>query len=271
MSRLRFIASTPTQPDLPWLIYLPGMDGTGQLFNTQAVHLESAFNLRCLALPSDYLRTWDQMVEEVLALIELEQPCQPLYLCGESFGGCFALKLARRAPDLFERIVLVNPASSFRHRSWLGWGVFLLPWIHDYLYQSSAVTFLPWLAAVDRVAPSDRMALLTAMQSVPQATSAWRLLLLRQFQVENLDRFHQPVLLIASGSDRLLPSVTEAAYLKQQLPQAQTVILPESGHACLLEQEVNLYQIFEQHDFLPQPQSALAAPLQAQERSKSSV
>jgi pimeloyl-ACP methyl ester carboxylesterase len=253
MSRPHFLASTPTQPDLPWFIYLPGMDGTGQLFNTQAVHLASAFNLRCLVLPPRYLGTWDQMVEDVLNLIESEQPRQPLYLCGESFGGCLALKLAHHAPELFERIVVVNPASSFRHRPWLGWGVFLLPWLHDSLYQSSAVTFLPWLAAVDRVAPSDRLALLTAMQSVSQITSAWRLSLLRQFQVKDLKRLQRPVLLIASGSDRLLPSVTEAAYLKQQLPQSQTVILPESGHACLLEQQVNLYQILKQHNFLPQP------------------
>ena len=44
-----------------------------------------------------------------------------------------------------------------------------------------------------------------------------------------------PTLLIASGEDRLLPSLTEAVRLQSLLPSAQRVVLPDSGHTALLE------------------------------------
>ncbi|MFM6099124.1 MAG: alpha/beta hydrolase, partial [Dolichospermum sp.] len=50
--------------------------------------------------------------------------------------------------------------------------------------------------------------------------------------------------------DRLLPSVTEITRLANILPNSKTFILPNSGHACLLEEDVNLYQILKDNDFL---------------------
>ena len=35
-------------------------------------------------------------------------------LVAESYGGCLAVRVARSAPQLLERMVLVNPATSFR-------------------------------------------------------------------------------------------------------------------------------------------------------------
>ena len=43
------------------------------------------------------------------------------------------------------------------------------------------------------------------------------------------------VLLVGSGRDRLLPSLTEQARLQRLLPNAQRLVLPESGHTALLE------------------------------------
>ncbi len=90
------------------------------------------------------------------------------------------------------------------------------------------------------------------MRSVPPETINWRLSLLREFDVnaEKLHHITQPVLLIAGGSDRLLPSVIEVKRLANILPNTQTVLLPNSGHACLLEESVNLYKILQSHKFL---------------------
>lgn len=231
------------------------MDGTGKLLRTQTVGLEAAFNIRCLAIPPDDLTDWDQLAEQVVALTQAElakASQQSIYLCGESFGGCLAMKVALRAPQLFKRIVLVNPASSFSRRPWIYWGSLLVRGLPRSLYQVSAVTLLPFLAALNRIAPEDRQALLAAMRSVPQETSSWRLALLSEFEVEveQLGQLDQPVLLIGSEADRLLPSVAEARHLQRYLSNAQVVTLPESGHACLLEADVNLYQIMVAHNFL---------------------
>jgi pimeloyl-ACP methyl ester carboxylesterase len=92
------------------------------------------------------------------------------------------------------------------------------------------------------------------MRSVPPETVSWRLSLLREFHVnpEKLQQLQQPVLLVAGGSDRLLPSRSEIERLNQILPNTKTVILPDSGHACLLEEEINLYEILQVNGFLEQ-------------------
>lgn len=75
---------------------------------------------------------------------------------------------------------------------------------------------------------------------------------MREFTVseEQLCSLVQPILLIGSEVDILLPSVAEVQRLAQILPDAQVELLPHSGHACLLEADVNLYQIMKTQRFL---------------------
>jgi pimeloyl-ACP methyl ester carboxylesterase len=100
----------------------------------------------------------------------------------------------------------------------------------------------------------DRKSLLQAMQSLSTEAVSRRLSLLSQFQF-NADPIRQskhPTLILASEADRLLPSPIEARRLQSLLPQAQIQCLPGSGHACLLETQLNLAQILKENQFLPQ-------------------
>ena len=45
-------------------------------------------------------------------------PTRPVYLLGESFGGLLAIAVAAELPDLVDRVVLVNPATSFTRSVW---------------------------------------------------------------------------------------------------------------------------------------------------------
>jgi pimeloyl-ACP methyl ester carboxylesterase len=250
-----FLTPKRVQPEYPLLVYLPGMDGTGQLLRSQTAGLETGFDVRSLALPRKDLNTWDVLTKSVLDLIhaELEKSSQrPVYLCGESFGGCLAIKVAIQAPHLFKRIILINPASSFHLRPWLSWASQLTYLVPSELYDVGALGLLPFLASLPRISRSDRYELLKTMRSVPAETVLWRLSLLREFEIdqEKLSRLTQPVLLIAGGSDRLLPSVTEVKRIGDILPNNKIVVLPDCGHACLLEQDINLYEILKDNDFL---------------------
>ncbi len=82
--------------------------------------------------------------------------------------------------------------------------------------------------------------------------------MLREFHVDpnKLSRLIQPALVIASGRDRLLPSVAEAEQLVEHIPNAQMHILPNSGHACLLETDIDLYKIMQATGFMKVPQYA---------------
>lgn len=250
-----FLTPKRVQPEYPLLVYLPGMDGTGQLLRSQTAGLEAGFDVRCLALPRKDLNTWDVLTKSVLDLIhaELEKSSQrPVYLCGESFGACLAMEVAIQAPHLFKRIILINPASAFRLRPWLTWASQLTYLVPSELYDVGALGLLPFLASLPRISRSDRHELLKTMRSVPPETVLWRLSLLREFEVdeEQLSRLTQPVLLIAGGSDRLLPSVTEVKRIANILSNTKIVVLPNCGHACLLEEDINLYEILKDNDFL---------------------
>lgn len=249
----RFLQLTPPRPDAPLFVLLPGMDGTGQLYRNQ-LGLQADFDVRCLSIPPDDVSSWEGLALQTARLIKQEKeahPDRPVYLCGESFGGCLALKLARYVPDSFDYLILVNPASSFSRQFWMRYGADLARLIPPPLFNLSGYGLVPWLISLDRVSPENRQALYDAMQSVSQASAAWRLSLVTHFDLDELPlhRLRQPTLVIAAGCDRLLPSVDEADRLVDRLPNAHKVVLPHSGHACLLETDICLAQILKAEQF----------------------
>lgn len=257
-----FLTPKALRPQFPLFVFLPGMDGTGQLLRAQTAGLEVGFDVRCLAIPPNDLTSWEDLAQRVVDLVKAEvegDERRSIYLCGESFGGCLAMKVIERAPELFERLILVNPASSFNRRPWIGWGAQISQHLPTVVYQWSSVSFLPLLATFPRISLLDRQALVEAVRSVPQPTSIWRMNLLHEFEVpqEALRSLSVPTLILASVKDRLLPSLPEAYRLKANFQKAEVVMLPESGHACLLEADVNLYRIMDQHGFLQAKDSSL--------------
>jgi len=252
-----FLTPNSLHPHFPLFVFLPGMDGTGELIHTQTATLDQCFDIRSLAIPQYNFSDWDELTRVVIDLIVQEQINKPestTYLCGESFGGCLALKLLERAPELFNRVILVNPASSFRERPFLAWGAVGTGWMPEPIYRASTALILPFLAAMGRIAAPDRRALLNAMKSVPPQIVRWRLSLLEQFKLDfdQLQEASVPVLLLAAGSDRLLPSVKEAQRLGNYFPNSQMVVLPDSGHTCLLEKDNRLCEILQESNFLEQ-------------------
>ena len=92
------------------------------------------------------------------------------------------------------------------------------------------------------------------MRSIPPAIVAERLTLLQNFGKEQINPSHiqAPSLILASQRDLLLPSVEEAQRLQGQITNAKIQLLPNSGHACLLEKELSLGQILKNAQWLPE-------------------
>ena len=250
-----FIQPKQVNKDAPLFVYLPGMDGTGKLFQTQADKLAACFDLRCLSIRIDGYSSWQDLARDTVNLIKTElarKTNQEVYLCGESFGGCLAIKTALAAPSLIKKLVLVNPASSFNQFPILGLGINITPWLPDWLHRYSAVGLLPFLAKLNRINDCDRHKLIESMKSLPPQVVSWRLSLLKNFKVTDrqLRNLNIPSLIIAGAADSLLPSVAEADKLVELLPHAKKTVLPQSGHACLLETEVDLYQILVEQNFI---------------------
>ncbi|WOD38726.1 alpha/beta hydrolase [Nodosilinea sp. E11] len=253
---LKLYAPAGKHPHRPLFIYLPGMDGSGELFSAQCDRLKHHFDIRCLVLPSDDLSSWDSMAAQVVQLIGQESIARPVYLCGESFGACLALRVVALAPALASHLILVNSASSFHRFPWFHWVASLTTWVAPPLYQGSTLGSLPMMADLSRMGVANREALIRAIGTVSQASTAWRLNLLSQFRLEplRLHRVKAHTLLVASLSDRLLPSLEEAQRLATLLPNPRIYPLPHSGHISLLEDGVNLKAILSAVGFLPPDQ-----------------
>ncbi|HEY9640808.1 MAG TPA: alpha/beta fold hydrolase [Coleofasciculaceae cyanobacterium] len=253
-----FFSPFQSHPDRPLFIFLPGMDETGKdLMTLQVAQLDTVFDVRCFVIPADTLDSWDALAQQLIALTqtELKKTPRQVYLCGESFGGCLVLNVLIQMPELFDRIILINPASSFHRILWLVLGSFLLNWTPQFFYDVASVLSLPFLSQLARLDATARQALMKAAQDAPKQTSEQRLELLRRFRIDEgkLQKIIQPVLLIGSQEDHLLPSVDEAHRLARLFPNAQVVILPDSGHACLVETDVSLVKILQDANFLLAP------------------
>ncbi|MGD1857682.1 MAG: alpha/beta fold hydrolase [Leptolyngbyaceae cyanobacterium] len=250
-------AVTTKRPDLPLLVFLPGMDGSDLSLRQQSHGLSQNFDVRCFCIPQDDKTDWPDLVVQLIELVhaeKLSRPNQTTYLCGESFGACLALKTVSHAPQLFERLILINPASSFHRQVWSPLGAIAVKWLPGQTYQLAAVGLLPFLISFSRVSEDNRRALLCAMQAVTSETAAWRIELLNTFKIDPtaLTRFQGPTLLVASSADRLLPSVSEINRLSRLLPNTQTLTLANGSHACLLETDTQLNQLLDQVRFIPE-------------------
>ncbi|MGH1396310.1 MAG: alpha/beta fold hydrolase [Trichormus sp.] len=251
-----FLIPQSSQPNYPLFVFLPGMDETGkELMYIQTAGLEAAFDVRCFVIPADDLTSWDEMTDELASLTQIELkkvPRSSVYLCAESFGCCLGIKVLERFPQLFTKIILINSASSFHRVPWLNLGSQLFPYTPNLFYKLTSFISLPFLVNLNRVSSTAKKALLNSTRSAPKGTASQRLTLMREFDINEmkLTQITQPVLLIASQDDRLLPSEAEAKRLSNIFPNSQLITLPHSGHACLVEMDVNLYQILLSANFI---------------------
>jgi len=244
----------------PLLIYLPGLDETGKdLISLEMSDFKQDFEVRGLIIPADDLADWDELAAAAIALTRHEiakMPAgTPVCLCAESFGGCLGLRILEQAPDLFDRVVLVNPASSFHRVPWLNLEAWLMPLVPALFFNQPADWLVFFLAPLHRISSEARQALAKSTHDAPKETLVKRLNLMRDFSLDaaRLSRVTCPVLLVGSAGDRILPSVAEAHRLSQIFPSAQMVTLPYSGHACLAERDVNLDEIMRSHHLMPAP------------------
>jgi pimeloyl-ACP methyl ester carboxylesterase len=108
--------------DLPVMIYLPGIDGTGLAAYRQFPSLSQAFQLTAMIVPPDDRSSFRELVDVSVTFVEELVPSLrasvPVYLLGESFGALLALAVGARCPNIVDRIVLVNPATSYEGSIW---------------------------------------------------------------------------------------------------------------------------------------------------------
>lgn len=291
--------------DSPVLLFLPGIDGVGLGLILHHKALGKVFEVRCMHIPV-YDRTpfegLVKLVEKTVRLEHASSPNKPIYLLGESFGGCLALAVAARNPTIDLVVILVNPATSFG-RSQLQPLLPILESLPDGLhftvpYLLSFIMGDPMKMAmvnIDSTLPppfvveqlsGNLTALLPCLSGlsdiIPKDTLHWKLKLLKSAAAYANSRLHAvkaEVLLLASGKDNMLPSGDEARRLWNLLQNCRVRYFKDNGHTLLLEDGVNLLTIIKgalryrrsrRHDyvsdFLPPSMSELKRAFDQQNR-----
>lgn len=85
------------------MILLPGMDGTGKLFDPLLETLPPNFEPRVIAYPNEPVKSYDELLPQV----QRELPNgYPFLIVAESFSGPLAIKLAAIQPANLEALIL---------------------------------------------------------------------------------------------------------------------------------------------------------------------
>lgn len=227
------------------LIFVPGMDGTGQLFYRQVPSLAPRFRVATYALRDDADRM-ETLVEDLDRVIRALAPDgEPAVVVGESFGGALALSFALTHPKRIRTLVVINSfprfLPQFRLRLALG-GIHMMPW--------------GVMTAVRRVTAfrlhsrhTHRSEVRHFLEKTKQTTRQGyinRLRILKDYDIrDRLREIQVPTLFLAANEDHLIPSVEQASYMAARVPGATMHVLEGHGHACLIAPGVDLGEILD--------------------------
>ncbi|KAF5740554.1 exostosin family protein [Tripterygium wilfordii] len=252
--------------DSPILLFLPGLDGVGLGLILHHKPLGRVFEIRCLHIPVQDRTPFEgllKFVEETVRLEHALSPSKPIYLVGDSFGGCLALAVAARIPTIDLILILANPATSF-DRSQLQPILPLLEALPDELHFTVPYLLCSVMGDPMKMAMADieyrlpprlqieqlqdnllgLLPLLSGLSDIiPKDTLLWKLKLLKTAAAYANSRLHAvkaEVLVLASGKDNLLPSRDEAHRLKNSLQNCIVRNFKENGHTLLLERSISL-------------------------------
>jgi 3-oxoadipate enol-lactonase len=224
----------------PLLIYIAGLDGTGQLFFKQSPALTRSYRVVTFRSRDNGRFTYEDLSNDLAAIIRDLGEKQATIL-GESFGGTVALSFALLYPAMVKRLVVINSFPRFRGRVKIRLAATLAAGLPFHLLwpMRRAATTVGLL--VDGVSREDRRSFWKAIRTVSAEAYARRLQLIAELNIENrLSEIQAPALFIAGERDLLIRSAKEAQAMAARMPNATIRIIKGAGHACLMGDRVRL-------------------------------
>lgn len=200
---------------MPELVLLPGLDGTGRLFDAFIAALDGSIRTRVIAYPRSGVTSYPDLI----AWVRERLPDGDFVLLGESFAGPAAVTLAAEHPERLTGLILCstfvrNPRPLARHLS-------------------SLIGSMKVTAGIARLASPALLGLRPEtsvreqfVQSVRELTSETLQGRLRSVLTvdasERLSNVDVPVLCLRATRDRLVPRAA-ADWIQTVLPQTRIV------------------------------------------------
>eukprot|EP00210_Caulerpa_lentillifera_P001865 g1794.t1 len=261
---------------LPIMIFLPGFDGSGMTAVHQFPFLVDSFDFITCTIPLSDRTPFAELVGEVKEFIQQYVMQQghdrPVYLLAESFGALLGVMTAAQCPNLVDRLVLINPATSYEQSIWPIVGP-LISQLPNELFLGVSFAVAPFLGnpltlmarTIDFTQPLDQQmsniikSIFAAFGTIgfigdvftPESL-AWKIDLVRQgVELANplLSKIKQRTLVITCDGDWMLPSARERTRLINIMPRCSGRSMGLRSHALLLEAGVNIAQIIKEEGF----------------------
>lgn len=221
--------------DLPTLLLLPGMDGTGDLFAPFTEALGSAVNVKVVRYPLTEALSYAELASFARAALPADGP---FFILGESFSGPIAVALAAEAGPRLQGLVLCcsfvrNPQPIF---SGLGFLVKALP------VRLVPIAVLAFFLTGRFSTPALRSALSNALSKVSPEVLKVRLLSVLAVDVSTkLAAINAPVLYLRALHDRVVPAAA-SRLVKHICPQTRRVDV-DAPHFLLQARPIDAAQI----------------------------
>jgi pimeloyl-ACP methyl ester carboxylesterase len=227
----------------PPFVYVPGMDGTGLLFYRQIPELSREYRVATYTL-RDSATHMHTLVEDLASVVAQASPSgQKAVVFGESFGGALSMSFALARPELVERLIVLNTFPYFRPQLRLKLAI---AWIRTF----------PWktMAVVRRLTATRMHSRYTHREEIHRFLELTggttkegylnRLRILQEYDLrERLGEIGVPTLLLAADRDHLVPSVEQASFMAERIPEAALRILKGHGHGCLLAPNLHFARV----------------------------
>lgn len=222
----------------PTLVYVPGIDGTGELLLGTAARLERRFRLvrlRYVGEPGDAGGgdSYAALAASALSALEERGATRPLLLA-ESFGGAVALQMALDAPESVAGVAIVNSFAHYSARKRLALTLALSRLSTRTLYRIGRRLMAQWAL----LAPRRDAAALEAFKGLSRIgiDAAYRR---RLRMIEGLDlrprlgEIRVPVALFAADRDRVVDSLESLRAIESSIPGATLEVIPLANHLVL--------------------------------------
>jgi pimeloyl-[acyl-carrier protein] methyl ester esterase len=186
---------------IPKLVLLPGMDGTGNLFEGFIKALPDGFETRIVRYPPDAVQSYDELLKLVQGAIS---GSGPFVLFAESFSTPLAIRCAAGSPPNLRGLILCAGFASSPLRGWKRWACRSLT---PFLFRGTAPAF-----AVRQflVGPGASPELVQAVRKAvsfvkPRVLRGRVRSVIRCDARRELAQVSVPVYYLRAGKDRLVP------------------------------------------------------------------
>jgi len=218
----------------PLALLIPGLDGTGRLFCRQVAALQVRYRVLAWEFRKRPRFELAELVEE-LAEGTCREASGSVAVVGESFGGMVAISYVLACPERVRSLTLINAFPVYRRRLRISLACHLLPTLQWPGLRRLKDLIADRILAGEGVTAEARRTYYEVIRSVDMEAYRQRLEIVRRVDLAvRLSEIKAPTLLLASGRDKLVPSVKEARFMAARIPHSRLYEFPRAGHALLL-------------------------------------